>query len=279
MMSAYRRILVVTPTLGESRFLDKTVDSVATQPLEIMHVLSAPVERQQALQARFPHAHVVPDNGKLGGIYGALNAALTQARMSAGWDWFTYINDDDALLPGFSEVLYRHLRSAFPESVVYGDVSMIDESDRTIALVTVERNPAWIPALLQQGISPLMQQGMLFRREIVESLGGFDSRYRLCADLDFWLRARAAGAGFRYYPARVAQFRLRGGQLSADTAVTVREQEEIVRRHLPVSVSYLRKQAAFWRYRVHNLPRYLARIRARGFQTSYRLLQSGVSQP
>ena len=278
-MSAYRRILVVTPTLGESRFLHKTVDSVATQPLEIMHVISAPAGKQQALQARFPRARVVPDNGKLGGVYGALNAALALARTTEGWDWFTYINDDDALLPGFGEVLYRHLRSAGPESVIYGDVLMIDENDRVIAPVTVEKSPAWIPALLQQGISPVMQQGMLFHRETVESLGGFDMRYRLCADLDFWLRAYVAGAGFRYYPVRVAQFRLRSGQLSGDTAVTMSEQEEIVSRHLPVPVSYLRRQAAFWRYRLHNLPRYLARIRTRRFQTSYRLLQNGVSQP
>jgi len=278
-MSAYRRILVVTPTLGESEFLDKTVQSVATQPLEILHVLSVPAAKQHVLRARFPHTHVVPDNGKLGGIYGALNAALAVAGTTEGWDWFTYINDDDALLPGFGEALYRHLRSASPGSVIYGDVSLIDESDRPVSLITVERNPAWIPALLQEGISPLMQQGMLFRREVVEQLGAFDTTYRLCADLDFWLRAYAGGAAFRYYPMRVAQFRLRQGQLSADTSLTMREQDEIVRRHLPVPVSYLRRQVAGWRYRLQNLPRYLARMRTRGLQTSYEMLEKGVSPP
>jgi GT2 family glycosyltransferase len=276
-MSDYRRILVVTPTLGESVFLDKTMESVATQPLDIMHVISAPAKKQRALQVRFPQARVVVDNGKEGGIYGAINAALAQA--PGEWDWFTYINDDDVLLPGFSEVFYRHLRSAAPESVIYGDVALIDERDRKISLVTTERDPQWIPALLQQGISPLMQQGMLFRRETVRRLHEFDTRYRLCADLDFWLRAYAAGEEFRYYPTCVAQFRVRGGQLSSNTALTMREQEEIIGRHLPIPVSRLKKQVARWRYRTCNLPRYMARVRSRGFRTSYQLLQEGVSRP
>jgi GT2 family glycosyltransferase len=276
-MSHYRRILVVTPTLGESVFLDKTVDSVATQLLDILHVISAPAGKQQALQRRFPHARVVPDGGKKGGIYGALNAALKH--IPDGWDWFTYINDDDLLLPGFSEAFYKHMRSAATEPVIYGDVGLIDENGRNISLVTTERDPAWIPALLQQGISPLMQQGMLFRRNIVRRLKGFDPRYRLCADLDFWLRAYAAGAKFRYYPKRVAQFRLRSGQLSGNTDTTRHEQDEIVKRHLPVPVAPWNSRFARWRYRACNLPRYLERTRTRGFRTSYQLLEGKAAQP
>jgi glycosyltransferase involved in cell wall biosynthesis len=270
-MSHYRRILVVTPTLGNSAFLDKTMHSVATQLLDILHVVSAPAEKQGALQLRFPHARVVPDAGKSGGIYGALNAALT--KITDGWDWFTYINDDDLLLPGFSEAFYRHMRSVAAEPVIYGDVELIDENGGAISRVTTERNPAWIPALLQQDISPLMQQGTLFRRDVVRRLKEFDLRYRLCADLDFWLRAYVAGAKFRYYPKRVAQFRLRSGQLSGNTVATQHEQDEIVRRHLPVPVAAWSVRFARWRYRACNLPRYLERTRARGFRTSYQLLQ------
>jgi GT2 family glycosyltransferase len=275
-MSHYRRILVVTPTLGESVLLKKTMDSVATQLLEILHVISAPVEKQQALQARFPHALVVRDGGKVGGIYGAINAALNT--VSEGWDWFTYINDDDLLLPGFSEAFYLHMRSVATEPVIYGDVDLIDEDGRAISLVTTERHPAQFPALLQQGISPLMQQGTLFRRDVVRRLRGFDRRYRLCADLDFWLRAYAAGAKFRYYPKRVAQFRLRSGQLSGNTATTRHEQDEIVKRHLPVPVDPWSRRFARWRYRAFNLPRYVQRARTRGFRTSYQLLQGSTVQ-
>lgn len=276
-MNTNPRILVVTPTLGESVFLDATIASVAAQPLDILHVLSVPAGRVEALAARYPHVRVVPDAGKAGGIYGALNAGLLAA--PAGWDWFTYINDDDTLLPGFGRAAKRHFASYPAEPVFYGDVELIDEEGAVITRITTARNPSWIPALLHQGISPLMQQGMLFRRDVVEHLYGFDPHYRLCADLDFWLRAYAAGDRFRYHPLRVAQFRLRAGQLSGDTRVTIAEQDAIVARQLPDKPTAPRLWLTRMLYRAFNLPRYIARIRRRGFRTSYAMLQPETPRP
>jgi hypothetical protein len=271
------RILVVTPTLGESRHLNGTVASIGALGVPVLHVLSAPAGRLASLRARFPAAAAVADRGRAAGLYGALNAALEA--FPGGWGWFTYINDDDILLPGFAELARRHRGRPGPEPVAYGDVEAIREDGSAVSRVTTERNPSWIPALLKQGISPLMQQGTIFHRATVARLGGFDTRYRLCADLDFWLRAYALGHGFRHYPIPVAQFRLRGGQLSSDTALTVREQDEIVARHLTARVSGALRFCARWRYRACNLPRYLRRIRTSGFRTSYQLLAPPAAPP
>ena len=273
-MNETQCLLVVTPTLGESRFLDQTVASIEAQPLHVRHVISTPGRKVAELAARYPHALVVPDAGRLGGIYGAINAGIQAAKFK--WDWFTYINDDDCLLPGFGRVMLQNLRDASPAPVVYGDVELVDEEGSRISCITTAENPAWIPALLHQGISPLMQQGMAFRRDVVDRLGGFDLRYRLCADLDFWLRSFAAGDRFRYHPEPVAQFRLRHGQLSADTSVTRQEQDIIVARHLPARSSAMERLSTKLLYRTYNLPRYLERFRNRGFRTSYAILQEGA---
>lgn len=270
-MTTAPSILVVTPTLGDSSYLDATVRSVREQPFPITHVLAVPAPRVAELQARYPHARVVPDAGRAGAIYGALNAGLDQA--PADWDWFTYINDDDLLQPGFAAAATRLFAAPGATAVCYGDVELIDDAGRRLGLITVAPDPRWIPALLQEGISPLMQQGMLFRRDCVERLRRFDLQYRLCADLDFWLRALAAGESFHYHPAVVAQFRLRRGQLSGNTAQTEREQEHIVRRHLAQPVPPWHRRLARLRYRLHNLPRYVERFRTRGIHTSYTLLQ------
>ncbi len=271
-----KRILVVTPTLGDSPFLAETVASLAAQRVRILHVIAVPAAKVSQVQARFPHAHVCADAGRAGGIYGAINAGLHAASTLGAWDWFTYINDDDTLLPGFSTMLERHARrdTAEREGVLYGDVELIDEERRRLSRITTEPDPRWLPALLQQGISPLMQQGMLFRRAVVERIQGFDARYRLCGDLDFWLRAYINGARFRHYPLSIAQFRLRRGQLSGNTTTTEAEQDEIVARHLPQPEPALRKYWARVKYRWYNLPRYVARLRTRGFQTSYQLLRT-----
>jgi len=273
-MNRLPSILVVTPTLGDSPYLDQTVESVRAQPFPLNHVLVAPANRVPALHSRYPDVLVVPDAGRAAGMYGALNAALAQ--VPVGWDWFTYINDDDVLLPGFATTAVRQFVRADGEPVTYGDVELIDEAGRRIERITVAPDPRWIPALLQEGISPVMQQGMLFRHDCVTRLRGFDLRYRLCADLDFWLRACAAGERFRYHAVPVAQFRLRRGQLSGDTARTEHEQTEIVRRLFPSPLPAWRRRATRLRYRLYNLPRYLERFRSRGLHTSYHLLQQST---
>ncbi len=276
-MNENQCILVVTPTLGLSPFLDRTIASIESQPLHVRHVISTPARKVAELAARYPHALVVADAGREGGIYGAINAAIAAATFR--WQWFTYINDDDTLLPGFGRAVLHHLRTPDPAPVLYGDVELIDEQGKRINRITTAENPAWIPSLLHQGISPLMQQGMLFHRNVVQRLGSFDLRYRLCADLDFWLRAYATGYRFGYAGDRVAQFRLREGQLSGDTSVTIREQDDIVERHLPARPSGLRLAWTRFVYRVYNLPRYLERFRTRGLRTSYALLQQGAVRP
>ncbi|MEO0055955.1 MAG: hypothetical protein RLZZ50_1902 [Verrucomicrobiota bacterium] len=275
-MNDQTSLLVVTPTLGESPYLDLTMASVEAQPLRVRHIISTPARKVAELSARYPHALVVPDPGRAGGIYGAINAGLEAAVFR--WDWFTYINDDDALLPGFGRMMLENLRETRPAPVLYGDVELIDGQGGRISRITTAENPAWIPALLQQGISPLMQQGMAFHREVVDRLGRFDLRYRLCADLDFWLRAYASGERFRYEPECVAQFRLREGQLSTETSVTRAEQDAIVARLLPRPRTSFQRLSTRLLYRLYNLPRYMERFRKRGFRTSYALLQEGAGR-
>ncbi len=265
------KLLIVTPTLGESPFLDRTMETVRRQAPEALKVISCPARRIDALRERFPDCQFVADAGREGGIYGALNAALkcVQARE---WDWFTYINDDDELGDGFAETAGRHWNRGRSEGVVYGDVRRIDERGCSLGFITVEHDPRYLPGVLHETISPINQQGMLFRRDVVEGLGGFDLGYKLCADLDFWVRAYAQGWGFRYYPLEAGRFRIRPGQLSGDVDLTRREFRDIVTRHLPQDRSSLRRKAARLRYRLFNLPRYLARLRKVGLRTSERTL-------
>ncbi|HEX8297283.1 MAG TPA: glycosyltransferase [Chthoniobacteraceae bacterium] len=268
-----QRLLIVTPTLGVSPYLDQTVRGITSLSIPFLHVISCPQPAIAQLAQRFPHARVVADAGREGAIYGAINAALAAA--GDEWEWFTYINDDDELGPAFSETVRRHWASHDPEPVVYGEVRVIDESDRTISFLSMESRPEFIPAVLRSGLSPLNQQGMIFRRDLVRELVGFNTQYKICADLDFWARALAAGHGFRHYPVEMGRFRIRRGQISGDIHVTRGEQDEIARRLFPHAGSWLQRTAARLRFRFCNLPRYLARSRTVGWSSSEAILAGG----
>ena len=77
-------LLVVTPTLGESEFLDGSIQAVRDLSLRTTHVISCPAAKVAAMRQRFPHCIVVPDAGREGGIYGALNAALGSGAAGVG---------------------------------------------------------------------------------------------------------------------------------------------------------------------------------------------------
>jgi glycosyltransferase involved in cell wall biosynthesis len=261
------RVFIITPTLGTSQYLDRTLAGVRRLGCEVDHLLVCPAAKVQELATRYPGLRVVEDQGKAGGIYGALNAGLKNA--PERYDWFTYINDDDELGPDFGAVVEKHSRRAEPEPVVYGDVRRIGEANESLGFITVEKRPRYLPALLHAGISPLNQQGMLFAREVVERLREFDLRYRLCADLDFWVRAFAAGFSFRYVSRELGQFRIRQGQLSGDISLTRAEMKEIATRHLATrGASRWARAAARVQYRLSNLPRYAGRVRHTGLQTA-----------
>lgn len=265
------RLLIVTPTLGESEYLDEAMASTLSPAHDTLHVLSCPEPQVAALAERFPHCKVVPDAGRAGGIYGALNPALDAVR-DEPWDWFTYINDDDALGADFFKILDRHVGRAEPEPVVYGSVRLIDEKSAPFGWITTEPDPRKIPLMLHQTISPLNQQGMLFSRAAVLTVHEFDLRYKLCADLDFWVRAYAADHAFRFYRGEMGKFRIRAGQLSGDVNLTRSEFQKIVAAQLPDRPSPLTLRLAKLRYRLINLPRYLERFKNRGIKTSEAVL-------
>lgn len=265
-----KRILVVTPTLGSSPWLEATVASVAQFQPTCRHVLVAPAAQQDDLARRFPAAQVVPEPG--GGMYAAINAGLASA---GEWDGFTYINDDDLLLPRFARVLegLRHN----PTGAVYGGVQLIGTHGQPLGSIPISPFPSLNRRLYAQRVEPVYQHGTLFSRHLYERMGGFDESFRFCGDTEYMARACVAGLPFRCATLRnVAAFRLRAGQLTKNLPVM---QAESDRAHAKLALPAPRITPAHrWArlvFRVANLPVYLERIARHGPITFGELLARG----
>jgi GT2 family glycosyltransferase len=257
------RLLVVTPTLGTSPYLGAAVESAQRLGLDVDQVLIAPTSATRGLMRDFPHCTVVAEPSS-GGMYAAINAALGAA---APWDWFTYLNDDDLLAPGLADVARRHMARGDVNAIAYGDVRWVDAADRNLGLMPVERRSAHVGFVMKLGLAPLTQQGALVSREVYEQLGGFDTRYRLAADFDFWARAFAAGATFQYYPCEVARWRIHGAQASMD-----RDAAHAEGRAIASTVALAALPPRLWwerlRFLALNTRRYVQRYRTTGVWTS-----------
>ncbi len=255
------RILVITPTLGSSPWLAETVASVAQLGLAGEHMLVAPAGAVAELAARFPRTRVMAEPG--GGMYAAINAGL---RATEAWDAFTYINDDDRLLPGFARVVAALGGTAEPR-VIYGGVRLIDKNGRRLGTIPISPVPALNRLLYAQRIEPVYQHGTLVSRAVVERGGGYDESFKYCGDSEFLGRACLAGVKFVHATwGLVAAFRLRAGQLTkhldAMKAERTRMEQKIPLRAARLGVKHLAAKMVF---RAANVPVYVERIARFGF--------------
>lgn len=265
------KLLVITPTLGESPWLAETVASVAALSAAHEHVLVAAVAAVPALTARFPGVTVVSEPG--GGMYAAINAGLAAARH---WDAFTYINDDDLLLPGFSAVTAALAEQPKRPLFAYGRVRLIDGEGRRLGAIPVSPSPGLNRDLYAQRLEPVYQHGTLVSRAAWEQFGGFDPAYRFCGDSEFLARLGVRGVPAVRVGGEVAAFRLHRGQLTKNRPAMLAERARVDEQlGLPAPTLTFRHHWAKLVFRAANLPVYAGRIFRHGFVSFDQLLERG----
>ncbi|TVR46676.1 MAG: hypothetical protein EA425_16915 [Puniceicoccaceae bacterium] len=261
-------IRVVTPTLGASPHLAETVASVRPfredPGVKLVHLLACPAGQAADLRRRFPDLEVV-DEGEPAGLYAAVEKGL--AAGDGCWDFCTYLNDDDVLLPGFAALLAA-AGTASAEAILYGDVTYLDTNGGPAGRMPVCAREQDLAPLWQAGITPMTQQGTLIGHDAWKAAGGFDPGFRLAGDFAFWAAALRAGVPFRHCPALVAGFRLRPGQLSADRAAMEAEFARVRKAGLGPPAGRLRRALAILRFRWRHRGIYLRRLLRGGALTS-----------
>jgi hypothetical protein len=255
-------LLVVTPTLGRSGWLGETVDSVSSHAANARHVLVAPEAEVAELVVRFPQCEVVVDPG--GGMYAAINAGLDAVR---DWRAFTYINDDDLLLPAFAGIMAGVARAREESAMIYGRVRLIDGEGRRLGSVPVSRIPFQNRALYAERLEPVYQHGTVVTRKAWEEVGGFDARLRFCGDSDYLARLCVARVRCEFVGGEVAAFRLRPGQLTQNRLAMEAERDRVdVTLGLRVGVSRAARLRARVSFRFANAVVYAERLARHGWR-------------
>ncbi|WP_442888852.1 hypothetical protein [Congregicoccus parvus] len=256
-MSDLASTLVVTPTLGRSRWLGETVASVRTHAPWATHVLVCPAEAVERMAAAHAGVEVVVEGG--GGLYPAVRGVLD----SRSWGWATWLNDDDRFEAGIRAP--AEVASGRGE-IVYGDVQYIDVESKRICRMPIA-SPRDVAAVLANGRAPFTQQGTFFARDLWVRSGGFDERWSLAADYGLWCRATADGSACLRVPEIVASFRLHRGQLSADRVSMHREMEHI-RRECGVGLRAFARRGGLFAFRAGAVLRIAERLLRTGTWSS-----------
>lgn len=250
------KLRIIIPTRGDSPwFMEALASAVAIPGGEIIVV--APVTPVGLAGDRVV---CLPDEGR--GIYAALNRGVAAP---GDWDAFTWINDDDVLVPEGIATEAAHCERHADVGVAFGRVRMIDSLGRVGVEMPATHRGLEVGPLMAAGVVPFSQPGTLIRRAALERVGGFDERFQAAGDLDLFGRMAARDVRFEFVDAQVARFRTRPGQISANRAQVVAETSRVIAAAAQRVDWCAASASARRRFRWHNLAVYLGRIRRHGF--------------
>lgn len=205
-------VSILTPTFNRASFLPETLDSLLGQSyphLEVVVVDDGSTDDTAAVladyQARWGHQLQCVRHDNVGQPR-SINRAFTLAR----GDFFCIVNSDDPQPQGLLEPLVDALLAEPDVVLAYPDYDIIDEHGHYIHSITA---PEFDYLNMVRWADFNIGPGALFRRTMVERIGGWNPEFRSCPDLDWLLRAGLVGP-FKRVPGRPAHFRHHDGSIT-----------------------------------------------------------------
>jgi glycosyltransferase involved in cell wall biosynthesis len=244
---------VVVPTLNSAATLDWTLCALRNQrgiSTEIIVADSGSVDGTLEICKKWsvPVTYVPPGN-----IYRAINLGLRQLQT----EWVAELNSDDFVHPHS----YSRLVACGEQQrvdLVYGDCDFVDAEGRF--LFTDRSAPqSRSKGIFRCGRFGFQPMAAVFRKRAFDDLGGFDEKYSLVADADFFSRLVLSGRPVAKVNApAVAAFRLHERELSVWFAAEMAIEKKLRRSALPRPSVRDFFDLAYWR--LQNLPSHLINL-------------------
>ncbi len=198
-------VTIVTPTYDRANFLRETIESIVSQDypnLEYIVLDNGSSDGTQEILRGYGDAIRWEHHPNNIGLSRAINRGFELAR----GEIIGFVSDDDPLLPGAISALVEVFQSDPDVLVVYPDWDVIDGEGRHVRHIDTFEY-AYVDMVRYHHTYP--GPGALFRRSVLDRIGGLDESYRIVSDYDFWLRAGLLGP-FRRCPRTLARYRQHG---------------------------------------------------------------------
>jgi glycosyltransferase involved in cell wall biosynthesis/SAM-dependent methyltransferase len=180
-----RSVAVVIPCYNQAHFLADAIESVLAQThpdVELVVVDDGSPDDVGAVTARYPGVRCVRQSNQ--GLAAARNTGIRETRSP----YLVFLDADDRLLPNALQdglaCIEAHPECAF----VSGGFRHIREDGRPLGepVIPSISTDHYVEMLTCSYIA--MHATVLFRREILDQVHGYDARLRACEDFDLYLR-------------------------------------------------------------------------------------------
>ncbi len=236
-MKTLPKLSIITPSLNQGAFIERTIKSVLDQNypnLEYLVIDGGSTDGTVDILRRYEHRlKWISEQDE--GQADAINKGIG---MSTG-DIVAYLNSDDVYEPGALHRVAEYF-AAHPEVMwLTGKCRIIDEHDREIrSMITAYKN--FLLRHYSYGMllvtNPISQPATFWRRGLVREFGLFDKNEHLVMDYEYWLRI-----GRRYGPGilngYLARFRVHGRAKTVSTNFSNFRQELAVSKKYSASIT------------------------------------------
>jgi glycosyltransferase involved in cell wall biosynthesis len=194
------RFWIVTPSYNQGRFIEQTIESVLSQPVENIEywVIDGKSTDQTVSLLKSYRNRVAWLSEKDNGQTDALNKGLERLLKSAQSKdldpqqvFVAYINSDDYYLPTIFPVVAQAFAANPQAQWLVGDCLIVNErGDRIQALIQTYKT--WCRRLgihrTLAVLNPVPQPAVFFRLSALQEVGLFNSELRYVMDYEYWWR-------------------------------------------------------------------------------------------
>lgn len=188
-------VSVVVPTFNRLQYLRPAIDSVFAQTFTDWELIVAD-DGSEEETAAYVAALANPPRVKVLRLAhtGNPGAVRNAAWQSARGEYVAFLDSDDVWLPEKLAVQVASLRSHPERGWSHTAFAVMDESGELLRGARSRWWPAaegWILESLIKMETVIAIPSVMVRRQLLEELGGFDTKQRMCEDYDLWLRLAA----------------------------------------------------------------------------------------
>lgn len=183
MVKTYPRITIVTPTLNQGQFIERTIRSVLDQNypnLQYIIIDGGSTDETLSIIRKYESSIDFWISEKDKGQSDAINKGL--AKMDG--EIFNWLNSDDALAPNALFKIADEFQSDKACTLVIGQVSFYTKEDKYGLNGKVVFNEDELTFALGQ----VNQPAMYYRSDVLKKIGNLNENLHYCMDVELWLR-------------------------------------------------------------------------------------------
>jgi len=224
------KVSVIVPTYNRAHLITEAIDSILNQTFkdfELIIVDNYSSDDTESIVKSYADERIRYFKHQNNGLVSInRNYGINKSR----GEYTAFLDDDDLWLPEKLEKQVEFLDSDKELGLVYSDTYIIGSNGNLREHTYFYRIKPFrgnvFNKLLQGNFIPMLT--VVIRKEVLDKVGGFNPRYKICQDYDLWLRIA------EYYPIDfieqpLAKYRVHGGSsFQENTALSYQEVLQII---------------------------------------------------